>query len=158
SSSSSSSDSASYSSGCVSTIKAIEGRQRNSFSAKITDQRTPEVLDVQLLPGGRLVLADYNNECVKLFNTQGQHLHTLECRSGPLCLAVLDSSATSQTLAVTMPHCPGIDILEVGVNNMQVKRLLGSGRSQQPHSGCGVLAWLWHRPNRSRRTGSPSNL
>ncbi|GFO01553.1 hypothetical protein PoB_002805800, partial [Plakobranchus ocellatus] len=50
----------------------------------------------------------------------GQHLHTLECRSQPHRLAVLDSSATSHTVAVTLLGCSGIDILEVGVNSMKV--------------------------------------
>ncbi|GFO20521.1 hypothetical protein PoB_004702600, partial [Plakobranchus ocellatus] len=54
----------------------------------------------------------------------GQYLHTLECRSPPSRLAVLDSSATSPTVAVTMPDCSGIDILEVGVNNIKIKRTL----------------------------------
>ncbi|GFO42251.1 hypothetical protein PoB_006875600 [Plakobranchus ocellatus] len=46
-------------------------RHRNSFDAKISDdQSTPEIEDVQLLPGGRLLLADWNNMCVKLFDTQ----------------------------------------------------------------------------------------
>ncbi|GFO17540.1 hypothetical protein PoB_004404500 [Plakobranchus ocellatus] len=55
---------------------------------------------------------------------QGQHLHTLECRSQPYRLAVLDSSATLHTVAVTLPFSFSIDILEVGVNNMKVKRTL----------------------------------
>ncbi|GFN86656.1 hypothetical protein PoB_001316200 [Plakobranchus ocellatus] len=104
-------------------------RRRNSFDAKISDdQSTPDIEDVQLLPGGRLLLADWDNRCVKLFDTQGQHLHTLECRSVPRRLAVLDSSATSQTVAVTLPDCRGIDILEVNGDNMEVKRTLQTSR------------------------------
>ncbi|GFO39162.1 haemolytic enterotoxin (hbl) [Plakobranchus ocellatus] len=46
-------------------------RQRADFTVNVTtDQYTPGIEDVQLLPGGRLVLADYNNMCVKLFDTQ----------------------------------------------------------------------------------------
>ncbi|GFN94203.1 tripartite motif-containing protein 56 [Plakobranchus ocellatus] len=105
------------------------GRQRADFTVKLTaDESTPDIKDVQLLPGGRLVLADINNRCVKLFDTQGQHLHTLVCRSQPYRLAVLDSSVTSHTVAVTLPNCPGIDILEVGVNNIKVKRTLQTSR------------------------------
>ncbi|GFO09767.1 hypothetical protein PoB_003627200 [Plakobranchus ocellatus] len=67
SSSNSNSHSASYSSECVSTIKATEGRQ-------------------------------------------GQQLFSLKCMSKPRGLAVLDSSATSHTVALTLPDCHGIDI------------------------------------------------
>ncbi|GFO28584.1 hypothetical protein PoB_005508900 [Plakobranchus ocellatus] len=96
--------------------------QRSDFTAKVTaDKREPGIEDVQLLPGGRLLLADYGNMCVKLFDTQGQHLHTLECRSLPCRLAVLDSSSIRHTVAVTLPCCSGIDILEVNGDNMEVK-------------------------------------
>ncbi|GFO45111.1 Bdr-repeat family protein [Plakobranchus ocellatus] len=138
-------------------------RQRADFTVKVTaDRLRPQIWDVQLLPGGRLVLADYNFTSVKLFDTQlevlltnrqcsvrnrcpipewfsverevsqacpispllftvtGQHLHTLVCRSAPWRLAELDS----HTVAVTLPNCPGINLLEVGVNSMKVKRTL----------------------------------
>ncbi|GFO45123.1 hypothetical protein PoB_007162800 [Plakobranchus ocellatus] len=97
-------------------------KERADFTVKVTaDQSTPDIWDVQLLPGGRLLLADYDNKCVKLFDTQGQHLHTLVCRSQPCCLAVLDSSATSHTVALTLFGSGGINLLEVGLNNMKVK-------------------------------------
>ncbi|GFO17759.1 hypothetical protein PoB_004426400 [Plakobranchus ocellatus] len=109
-------------------------RQRNTFDAKIrADQSTLYIRDVQLLPGGRLLLADYNNECVKLFDTQGQHLHTLECRSEPYRLAVLDSSSIRHTVAVTLPRCSGIDILEVTGDNMEVE-------------GASVALWIESQP------------
>ncbi|GFO00458.1 hypothetical protein PoB_002696300 [Plakobranchus ocellatus] len=94
------------------------------FSAKVaSDRHHPEITDVQLLPCGTFLLADYTNRRVKLFETQGQHLHTMECRSNPRCLALLDSSGTSNsyTAALTLPHCPSIDILEVADNNIKVK-------------------------------------
>ncbi|GFO42254.1 hypothetical protein PoB_006875900 [Plakobranchus ocellatus] len=53
----------------------------------------------------------------------GQHLHTLECRSQPYRLAVLDSSSIRHTVAVTLPRCSGIGILEVNRDNMEVKHL-----------------------------------
>ncbi|GFO15038.1 hypothetical protein PoB_004154300 [Plakobranchus ocellatus] len=100
-------------------------RQRTDFTVKVTaDKREPDIVDVQLLPGGRLLLADAANESVKLFDTQGQHLHTLECRSQPCRLAVLDSSSIRHTVAVTLPDCSGIDILEVNGDNMEVKGTL----------------------------------
>ncbi|GFN81169.1 hypothetical protein PoB_000767500, partial [Plakobranchus ocellatus] len=99
-----------------------DARQRADFTVKVTaDKHRPGIEDVQLLPGGRLLLADWNNMCVKLFDTQGQHLHTLECRSEPCSLAVLDSSSIRHTVAVTLPDCRGIDILEVNGDNMEVK-------------------------------------
>ncbi|GFO49863.1 hypothetical protein PoB_007636800, partial [Plakobranchus ocellatus] len=104
-------------------------RQRADFTVKVTaDKRTPSIQDVQLLPGGRLLLVDCGNQCVKLFNTRGQHLHTLECRSEPRRLAVLDSSSIRHTVAVTLPGCSGIDILEVTGDKVKVKRTLQMSR------------------------------
>ncbi|GFO31289.1 hypothetical protein PoB_005779400 [Plakobranchus ocellatus] len=104
-------------------------RQRADFTVKVTaDKDRPDIRDVQPLPGGRLLLADCDNKCVELFNTQGQHLYTLECRSGPRRLAVLDSSSIRHTVAVTLPDCRDIDILEVNGDNMEVKRTLQTSR------------------------------
>ncbi|GFO44236.1 repp4, partial [Plakobranchus ocellatus] len=104
-------------------------RQRADFTVKVTaDKRAPGIWDVQLLPGGSLLLVDWNNKRVKLFDTQGQHLHTLECRSEPHRLAVLDSSSIRHTVAVTLPDCSGIDILEVNGDNMEVKRTLQTSK------------------------------
>ncbi|GFN80678.1 hypothetical protein PoB_000718400 [Plakobranchus ocellatus] len=105
-------------------------RQRKTFTACTSeDQDEHRIFDVQLLPGGRLLLADAVNDCVKLFDTQGQqHLHTLECRSGPHRLVVLDSSSIRHTVAVTLPFWSGIDILEVNGDNMEIKRTLQTSR------------------------------
>ncbi|GFN74527.1 hypothetical protein PoB_000103300 [Plakobranchus ocellatus] len=69
--------------------------------------------------------ASYSSECVSSIKAterrQGQHLHTLGCRSGPCRLALLDSSSISQTVAVTLPRCSSIDILEVAGGNRKVK-------------------------------------
>ncbi|GFO03698.1 hypothetical protein PoB_003020300 [Plakobranchus ocellatus] len=59
-----------------------------------------------------------------LDSTEGRHLHTLKCRSWPLRLAVLDSSSIRHAVAVTLPDCSGIDILEVNGDNMEVKGAL----------------------------------
>ncbi|GFO10697.1 hypothetical protein PoB_003720200 [Plakobranchus ocellatus] len=87
------------------------------------NRRTSNIVDVKLLPSGRLVLADCGNICMKLLNTQGQHLHTLKCKSNPCRLAVLDSSSTSSCfiLAVTLPGSSSIAILEVSNNIMKIK-------------------------------------
>ncbi|GFN79751.1 hypothetical protein PoB_000625700 [Plakobranchus ocellatus] len=109
-------------------INSKPTQQRTTFIVKVTSgERTPKIWNVKLLPGGRLLLAD--NTSVKLFTTQGQHLHTLECRSEPHRLAVLDSSSIRHTsVAVTLPFRPGIDILEVGVYNMKLKRNVQTSR------------------------------
>ncbi|GFO03025.1 tripartite motif-containing protein 45 [Plakobranchus ocellatus] len=102
-------------------------RQRTNFTAKVaTDKLTPEIQDVKLVAGGRLVLADWANKCIKLFDTQGQHLHTLVCRSYPSRLAVIDSSGLSNchTFAVTLPVSHGIDIIEAGGDKMKVMRTI----------------------------------
>ncbi|GFO08711.1 hypothetical protein PoB_003521600, partial [Plakobranchus ocellatus] len=51
----------------------------------------------------------------------GQHLHTLECRRGPFCLAMLDSSSIRHAVAVTLPYSPAIDLLEVTGDKIKVK-------------------------------------
>ncbi|GFO45118.1 hypothetical protein PoB_007162300 [Plakobranchus ocellatus] len=64
-------------------------RQRADFTVKVTaDKRTPSIYDVQLLPGGRLLLADYGNMCVKLFDTQVSSLNT---ENRHQCISSLDS-------------------------------------------------------------------
>ncbi|GFO28310.1 hypothetical protein PoB_005481500 [Plakobranchus ocellatus] len=50
-------------------------RQRNSFTACLSEDK-PRIADVQLLPGGRLLLADGVNDCVRLFDTQLEVLFT----------------------------------------------------------------------------------
>ncbi|GFO49006.1 hypothetical protein PoB_007551100 [Plakobranchus ocellatus] len=89
-------------------------RQRKEFSVRADgDQRDPVINDVKLLPGGLLVVTDAQNSCLKLFNIQGKMLHCLSCNHWPACLAVLDTSSTSSTLAVTLPVGQAIDILEL---------------------------------------------
>ncbi|GFN97945.1 hypothetical protein PoB_002445100 [Plakobranchus ocellatus] len=106
-------------------------RQRTNFTAKVpTDQDEPKMRDVQLLAGGRLVLADGANGCIKLFGTQGQHLYTLKCRGRPFRLALLDSSGASEchTLVVTLPDCTVIDIIEAKGDRMKIKRTIETPR------------------------------
>ncbi|GFN76994.1 hypothetical protein PoB_000350000 [Plakobranchus ocellatus] len=106
-------------------------RQRTNVTTKATaDQFIPQILDVKLLPGGRLVLADWTNQCITLFKVQGQHLHTLDCRSGPFCLAVLHSQSASNchTMAVTLPNSRSIDFIEVADQDMKVEKSLQTFR------------------------------
>ncbi|GFO28678.1 protein kinase pk4 [Plakobranchus ocellatus] len=106
-------------------------RQRTNFTAKVAkDQSTPHIGDVQLLPGGRFLLADWPNSCVKLFDTKGQHLNILQCRKAPYCLAMLDSSGASKciTVAVTLPDGHAIDILEVVDVSIKVKKTIQTSR------------------------------
>ncbi|GFO22990.1 tripartite motif-containing protein 45 [Plakobranchus ocellatus] len=98
-------------------------RQSTDFSVKVSeDKHKTNIWDVQLLPRERLLLADLENNCIKLFDTQGQHLNTLKCWSYPRCLAVLHSSATSDCLAVTLPNCPGIHIVQVEDKKMRMTK------------------------------------
>ncbi|GFO33010.1 hypothetical protein PoB_005951500 [Plakobranchus ocellatus] len=102
-------------------------RQRENFSAAMNaDQYIPNIVDAKLLAGGKLVLADSSNICIKLFNIQGKHLCSLKSKSNPCRLAVLDSSGTSNihTVAFIMPYSQCIDILEVENENMTIKRTL----------------------------------
>ncbi|GFO46875.1 hypothetical protein PoB_007338000 [Plakobranchus ocellatus] len=97
-------------------------RQRTEFSVRADgDKKDPYINDVKLLPGGLLVVTDRGNACLKLFNIQGNMLHCLSCNYFPACLAVLDTSSTSSTLAVTLPVGQAIDILEVTDKSIQVK-------------------------------------
>ncbi|GFO23924.1 hypothetical protein PoB_005042900 [Plakobranchus ocellatus] len=105
--------------------------QRTNFCAKaVTDQRAPWIWDIQLLPGDRLLVADSETNCIKLFDTQGHQQETLVCRDSPYRLAVLDrsSESSSQSVAVTLPDCLGIDILEIRGYKMRVKRSLQTSR------------------------------
>ena len=46
-------------------------RVTKSVSAKAPEDKvTPDVNDIALLPGGLIVVADGNNKCVKLMNSQ----------------------------------------------------------------------------------------
>ncbi|GFN82582.1 hypothetical protein PoB_000908800, partial [Plakobranchus ocellatus] len=108
-----------------------ELRQRTNFSAKaVTDQRAPWIWDIQLLPGGRVLVADSETNCIKLFDTQGHQQETLMSRDSPYRLAVLDRSNESscQNVAVTLPDCLGIDILEIRGYKMRVKKSLHTSR------------------------------
>ncbi|GFO22588.1 hypothetical protein PoB_004909300 [Plakobranchus ocellatus] len=98
--------------------------RRTNFTAKeAKDWSTPDIKDVQLLSGGWILLTDSRHSCVKLFDTQGRHIHSLQCRDRPYRLAVLDSSGASKciTVVVTLPACSAIDILEVARDDIKVK-------------------------------------
>ncbi|GFO18769.1 histone-lysine N-methyltransferase SETMAR [Plakobranchus ocellatus] len=102
-------------------IKKLQ--QEITFQIKVTkDLHRPVILDVQLLPGGRLMLLDNENSCIDLFTTQGRHVKELQCRNRPCRLAMLDSSGASKciTVAVTLPGCSAIDILEVAIIDIKI--------------------------------------
>ncbi|GFO49960.1 hypothetical protein PoB_007646500 [Plakobranchus ocellatus] len=106
-------------------------RQRTNFTVKVAkDRSTPLIVDVQLLSCERILLTDWGNECVKLFDTQGQHLDILQCRKPPHYLAVIDSSGASNciTIAVTFPGDSAIDILEVVDVSIKVKKTILTSR------------------------------
>ncbi|GFR98751.1 hypothetical protein ElyMa_001026800, partial [Elysia marginata] len=52
--------------------------QRSSFSVKAdSDVDDPFIFDVKLLPGGLVLVADWSNECVKLFNSQNKEIEDM---------------------------------------------------------------------------------
>ncbi|GFO07092.1 hypothetical protein PoB_003359700 [Plakobranchus ocellatus] len=97
-------------------------RQNINFTVKVTrDMDKPQIPDVKLLQDNRFLMVDQSNKCIKLFNTQSEHLFTLRCRDEPHCLAVLNSTDKNPTVAATLPCLPGIYLLEVTGQNMRVK-------------------------------------
>ncbi|GFO22533.1 hypothetical protein PoB_004903800 [Plakobranchus ocellatus] len=109
----------------------MELRQNTNFNTNApTDLYIPKILDVKLLPGPRLLQADCRNDCIKLFDTKGQHLDTLHCRSSPLSLAVLNNACILKCLpiAVTLPKSLSIDILEIINDKIIKKRTLQTSR------------------------------
>ncbi|GFN79975.1 hypothetical protein PoB_000648100 [Plakobranchus ocellatus] len=75
------------------------------------------------------MLADGRNRCINLFTIQGQHLYSLQYRDSPFRLAALDSADALKciTVAVTLPDCSAVDILEVARDDIKVK--VGSSKS-----------------------------
>ncbi|KAK3780312.1 hypothetical protein RRG08_005938 [Elysia crispata] len=63
--------------------------QRSTFSARApSDSLVPSIVDTMLLPEALVVLSDYNNKCVKLYDWQGRHIHTQALDSNPRCADV----------------------------------------------------------------------
>ncbi|KAK3758659.1 hypothetical protein RRG08_000216 [Elysia crispata] len=110
---------------------------KSTFSGKCPiDTNVPSILDMKLLPGGLVILADSLNNCVKLFNLQGRHIYNQALDSRPFRMAVMDitftpnginiktsmktskkyleiAAVTTQTLAVGFwPHS-GIDLIDL---------------------------------------------
>ncbi|GFS12722.1 hypothetical protein ElyMa_006704800 [Elysia marginata] len=98
-------------------------RQRKMFSAKVSeDIKEPSITDVKLLPGGLVLLADYENHSVKLFNSQGQHLHIHRIDGCPSHIAVMDiTSLSGWDVAVSVPEKQRIDFLKVNYNSLSLK-------------------------------------
>ncbi|GFN93108.1 hypothetical protein PoB_001961400 [Plakobranchus ocellatus] len=103
--------------------------KRDDFGLKSeTGWPTVKIRDVKLLPGGRLLLADTDRVILLTTQHHHNHCHPLECRRHPYSLAVLDSTGTNHTVAVTLSGCPGIEIIEVIDLNLKVKRSLNTSR------------------------------
>ncbi|GFO07979.1 hypothetical protein PoB_003448400 [Plakobranchus ocellatus] len=118
-----------------------EVRQRSTFSATVaTDPDIPEIQDVQLLPGGRILVSDGRHMRWKLFDIEGKHIHTLECRDTPKRLAVIESASDCHTAAVTLPDCRRIYILEVTADNIEVKETVRTAKQYEPVAAVNKLA------------------
>ncbi|GFR92488.1 hypothetical protein ElyMa_000868900 [Elysia marginata] len=78
--------------------------QRLSFTVGAdSDNHAPNIVDLKLLPGGLVLVADGNNECVKLFNSQGQFMDSQTLDGKPRRIAVLNPTSTCDwDLALTL--------------------------------------------------------
>ncbi|KAK3725300.1 hypothetical protein RRG08_036694, partial [Elysia crispata] len=97
--------------------------QRSTFSARTrNDTNVPHISDTKLLPGGLVVLSDYNNHCAKLYDNQGRHIHTQALDSSPCSMTVMDiGSPASWDLCVTLPLINKISLMEVRSNGVNIK-------------------------------------
>ncbi|KAK3782450.1 hypothetical protein RRG08_025473 [Elysia crispata] len=93
------------------------------FSAKVPqDRHDLHIADVKLLPGGLVLLADFGNLCVKLFNQLGQHLHIEVLDAAPLRLALMNPTSTCMwDVALTLSRKPHIAILRITSNSLSLK-------------------------------------
>ncbi|KAK3759980.1 hypothetical protein RRG08_006447 [Elysia crispata] len=104
-------------------------RQRTTFSCKIhSDNKRPDVFDIKLLPCNLILLADSNNNCVKLFDTQGQYISTgFFSTFPPRRIAVMDrTSNNSWAVAVTFPDCSTIEMLKVTTAGIKHQKTLST--------------------------------
>ncbi|GFO49005.1 hypothetical protein PoB_007551000 [Plakobranchus ocellatus] len=100
-------------------------RLRAHFSVKVAaDKFSPDIEDTKLLPGGLLLLCDFSNDRLKLFNTQGLHIHSLECPSAPRRLAVVDISSISGVYAVAVTLIRDVHICQVTADRIKSKKIL----------------------------------
>ncbi|GFR64619.1 hypothetical protein ElyMa_005511700 [Elysia marginata] len=92
-------------------------RQRSTFS-----MTAENIQSIKLLPGGLIVLADWEGDVVKLFNSSGDFIHSCSAEPGPNHLAVLDITATSGwDVAVTLYRAPRIDVIHVTPQDLTLK-------------------------------------
>ncbi|GFO02117.1 hypothetical protein PoB_002862200 [Plakobranchus ocellatus] len=119
-----------------------EVRQRStSFSATVeTDPDIPEIQDVQLLPGGRILVSDGRHRRLKLFDIEGEHLYTMECRDTPKRLAVIESAGDCHSAAVTLPDRRRIYILQVTADKIKVEVTVRTDKQYEPVAAVNKLA------------------
>ncbi|GFR65010.1 hypothetical protein ElyMa_003645700 [Elysia marginata] len=97
--------------------------KRSSFSVKaVSDVRAPGILDLKLLPGGLVLVVDYSNSCVKLFNTQGRFIDSQTLDENPWRIAVLNPTSTCDwDVAVTLLDKCQIALLKVTQQRISCK-------------------------------------
>ncbi|KAK3760109.1 hypothetical protein RRG08_056399 [Elysia crispata] len=88
--------------------------ERGHFNLRRAGERsTSSVSDMTLLSDRLVLIADRDNQSVKLFNLEGQHLHCLQLSSAPLRLAVIDSCSSNGWKVAATLWDNTIAILEV---------------------------------------------
>ncbi|KAK3744151.1 hypothetical protein RRG08_064178 [Elysia crispata] len=107
----------------VSTASRLRLSHKSTFSGKSPiDTNVPSILDMKLLPGGLVILADFSNTCLKLFNLQGCHIYNHALDSRPFRMAVMDITCKwSWDLWVTPPIKNNITHLAVTPNGLNIK-------------------------------------
>ncbi|KAK3729924.1 hypothetical protein RRG08_051895 [Elysia crispata] len=90
-------------------------RERKNVSVELPYKKSKsDIVDVLLLSNTLILMADRSNESVKLYDVQGEHLHSLELSACPHRLAVIDSGpANTWNVAVTFLIDQRIAILKV---------------------------------------------
>ncbi|KAK3706884.1 hypothetical protein RRG08_051287 [Elysia crispata] len=104
--------------------------RRSTFSARApTDTAVPETFDTKLLPGGLVVLSDYENNCVKLYDWRGGHIHTKALDSSPDSMTVMDiRSLASWDLCVTLPNTRKISLMGVTPSGVSIKKSIKTSK------------------------------
>ncbi|KAK3724965.1 hypothetical protein RRG08_005396 [Elysia crispata] len=93
------------------------------FSVKVPeDTKGPCIVDIKLLPGGLVLLADFGNKCLKLYNQSGSYVKSQILDRAPLRLAVMDDrSLLQQNVALTLQEKSLIVIHTISSVSMSLK-------------------------------------
>ncbi|GFS14688.1 hypothetical protein ElyMa_003168900 [Elysia marginata] len=97
--------------------KLLQFSEKTRFNVKCPrDRHEPCIIDLKILSNGLILLADYENKCVKLFTQKGMHISSLDLGENPRGVAVMHPSYAKSDgvhVAVTLPGNNSIVILNV---------------------------------------------